>query len=143
MTPTLWHEMGMTIDDHEKFLSKGAVPGARLLCRRGERLRSVIEFEKLADFSAAESVEVRLRCCEHFAGSLVAKRTMGECNDSVTLRDVFVDPLVNHFPVGGEAGEVAFDVFLICGFAGEQHRFSAFRKGAKPNVVGHDVQPVA
>src|ERR1044072_7053559 len=141
MTPTLWHEMGMTIDDHEKFLSKGAVPGARLLCRRGERLRSVIEFEKLADFSAAESVEVRLRCCEHFAGSLVAKRTMGERNDSVVLREVFVDPIVNHFPVGGEAGEVAFDVSLICGFAGELHRFSAFRPGAAAHVGRQGVAP--
>jgi hypothetical protein len=80
-------------------------------CRRHRNcLGRVVEFEEFADLSTAKFVEVGFGSFEDLAGASIFEGDVAESDHAVALGDVFIDPIIDHLPVGRESGKVVFDV---------------------------------
>jgi putative hemolysin len=80
-------------------------------CRRHRNcLGRIVELEELADFAVAEFVEVGFRRFEDFARAFIFEGDVAECDHALALGDVVVDFVIDHLLVGGESGEIMFDV---------------------------------
>jgi len=79
---------------------------------------------------------------EDFAGTLIFEGDVAESDDAVALGDVFVDAVVDHFPVRGESVEVLFDVVFATRRPGEFHGLGAFGERTELHVVRHRIQPM-
>jgi len=129
--------MGMSINEDLK-IGEPAVKADPLLGRRsGDGLSGIVELKEFTNFSGAKFVKIGLGRVENFAGLFVSKGAISQGHDPLPLYDIFINLVVNHFPLACELGKVVPHLFFAGTGAREFHFGSAAGQGAKLDIVGH------